>query len=255
MFLCAGVRLNISATIHSSPDRDERYRVYRAQVAARKLAERKDAEEARRREAEEAGENDDDSDEDKDPGLLGASFGGDGGDDDVVSEGEEVDQVELEFDGDDRDDPGVGAFHFHHKDDLPEIAEDQRYREEEASRLDRLADDAAAEGGFGVLDMVGARLSAGVSLEPEAEAQYKLSELDIDFPTQWAAADYVDGREWWLRDEGSSGELEAYLKTRPFEAYPLMRGKYAPEASRSSLREVGVVKAIVRVLDEDPMSL
>ena len=46
--------------------------------------------------------------------------------------------------------------------------------------------------------------------------------------------------------------MERYLKTRPFETYPVYRGKRHPNPAKSTLREVGHVKAIIRVLDEDP---
>ena len=36
------------------------------------------------------------------------------------------------------------------------------------------------------------------------DMQYKLNELPIDFPLQWAAADYIKGREWWMEKEGAS---------------------------------------------------
>ena len=48
------------------------------------------------------------------------------------------------------------------------------------------------------------------------------------------------------------GVLEDYLRTKPFEGYTLYRGKFHPDASKSTLRPVGALKAIIRVLDSDP---
>ena len=97
--------------------------------------------------------------------------------------------------------------------------------------------------------MLGARFSS-VDTGLDTHVDYKLSELPITFPSQWAAADYLQGREWWVAQGGL--ELERYLKTRPFETYPVYRGKRHPNPAKSTLREVGHVKAIIRVLDEDP---
>jgi hypothetical protein len=82
-------------------------------------------------------------------------------------------------------------------------------------------------------------------------ASYKLSDLPISFPSQWAAADYIKGREWWT-EKCRGKELEGYLKTKPFESYKIFRGKYDQNASKSTLRCVGIIKLIIRVLDVNP---
>ena len=217
---------------------------------ARALAEQREREE--RAKAAKADE-DDASDEDAEPGNVGVSFGaGDGDNDDLSSsDGESVVHRELEVRGDaGRDDGGTGAFGQDMLDSLPPVLEDARYREELALREEAILHEQGEER-RGLLETLGARLAAAADVgEAPGEPQYALKDLDIDFPSQWAAADFVDGREWWLHQE--SGELEKYLHTRPFETYTLYRGRRHPNPAKSTLREVGHVKAVIRVLDEDP---
>ena len=111
-------------------------------------------------------------------------------------------------------------------DSSPPVLEDARYREELALREEAILHEQGEER-RGLLETLGARLAAAADVgEAPGEPQYALKDLDIDFPSQWAAADFVDGREWWLHQE--SGELEKYLHTRPFETYT-STGPAAPE--------------------------
>merc|ERR1712157_314060 len=102
------------------------------------------------------------------------------------------------------------------------------------------------------LDAVDTQISSAteVSILTSLETSYKLSELPISFPSQWAAADYIEGREWWTEQNGR--ELENYLKNKPFETYKVFRGKYHQNAAKSTLRCVGVFKGILRILDANP---
>lgn len=54
----------------------------------------------------------------------------------------------------------------------------------------------------------------------------------MDFPVSWANTEYMKGRDWWLNQLKASadnldGELEGYLKTKPFENYLLHIGRSA----------------------------
>jgi hypothetical protein len=101
-------------------------------------------------------------------------------------------------------------------------------------------------------DLIDSQISDRVEAVPmPSVATYKLSDLPISFPSQWAAADYIKGREWWT-EKHRGRELENYLKTKPFETYKLFRGKYNQKASKSTLRCVGIIKLIIRVLDANP---
>ncbi|KAJ1447382.1 hypothetical protein M885DRAFT_451451 [Pelagophyceae sp. CCMP2097] len=173
-------------------------------------------------------------------------------DDNASSEGDEAAQDELERSGLVRSDGGTGAFDAMAISDLPMILEDMLFEEAQLQlALDLAAKEASeAKRGSSFLDMVEARLSAATREAPGEEV-YKLSNLDIAFPSQWAAADYLEGRDWWVEEGGK--ELEAFLKTKPFETYPVYRGKYHTESSKSTLRIVGYFKGVIRVLDADPV--
>ena len=142
--------------------------------------------------------------------------------------------------GDDYQDSGVGAFDSLIDQALPEIHEDVTYREEQERIAEEIEHEQhESENKGGLLSMLGARFSS-VDTGLDTHVDYKLSELPITFPSQWAAADYLAGREWWVAQGGL--ELERYLKTRPFETYPVYRGKRHPESrqiysQRSRTRE------------------
>ncbi|KAH8085619.1 hypothetical protein JL720_7609 [Aureococcus anophagefferens] len=218
----------------------------------------KAAEEARLAALEE-NEGDADNDGGAGAGSVGVTFGeGDAEDDDVSSLGDEVDQHELErFDEDNLPmgaggaDLGTGAFDPMSIHELPMVYEDILYMEEQERLLAEIAAEAKEnEEGHGLLDMVEARLKNATDLGLDTDVQYKLSDLPISFPSQWAVAEYLNGREWWTNKDGL--ELEKFLKTKPFETYPVYRGKYHPNPSKSTLRSVGFFKGIIRVLDSDP---
>lgn len=205
------------------------------------------------------------------PGRVGVSFGDvDVGDNDEEEEAllyhdaQERKQFELErYDkppiGASGEDAGVGAFDPMVVSDLPDVYEDVLYMQDQeriAAEMLREEEEKAAHG-RSFIDIIEARLANATdvgALIGIEEDTFKLSELDISFPSQWAAADYVEGREWWT-EEHNGTELEHYLKTKPFETYPVFRGRSHPDASKSTLREVGVFKAIVRVLDQDPLTV
>lgn len=159
-------------------------------------------------------------------------------------------------------DDGAGAFDPMILDNLPPILEDVIFEREEEERLkltQAAADQDDRQHQASFLDALQARFQYATDLDAVllGETSYKLSELGIEFPTQWATADYIKGRDWWIRTgeedaDFSSLELEKYLKTKPFETYALYRGRNDPNPAKSTLRQVGVLKAIVRVLEENP---
>ena len=217
-------------------------------AAARALQEAREREEVRRAQVADEEESEDEGE----LGNVGVSFGaGDGDNEDLgSSDGESVVHRELEVRGvSGIDDGGTGAFSQDMLDTLPDVLEDARYADEQAAQEECILAGQDHEA-RGVLATLAARLSSATAHEAPGEPEYALKDLDLDFPSQWAAADFVDGREWWLEREG--GELEKYLRTKPFETYPLYRGTRHPNPAKSTWREVGHVKAVIRVLDEDP---
>ncbi len=58
----------------------------------------------------------------------------------------------------------------------------------------------------------------------DEDARIDFDELGITFPKEWASSEFMDGRDWWLRDSNGGGELEDYLKHPPFENYELFLG-------------------------------
>ncbi len=58
----------------------------------------------------------------------------------------------------------------------------------------------------------------------DEDARVNFDELGITFPKEWASSEFMDGRDWWLRDQNGGGELEGYLKHPPFENYELYLG-------------------------------
>ncbi|KAJ1449086.1 hypothetical protein M885DRAFT_622839 [Pelagophyceae sp. CCMP2097] len=216
----------------------------------------------------EAAEDAEDASEDGAPaaaGNLGLEFGGEDEDDDASGDDDEgyvdVEQFELErYGASPRGyagaDTGVGAFDPSVSNQLPQIYEDVLFEEEMRLRAVALEADAAAElkraGGRSYMDMLSARLASATDEDAMAgERKYKLSDLPIDFPTQWADAAHLRGRDWWVNDSGGN-ELEDFLKTRPLEVYTVYRGKHHPNAAKSTLRPVGVFKGLIRVLESDP---
>lgn len=241
----------------------------------RKLEEEKE-EQQQREAAKSAAEDDDDDDyfvfddADDDKEKVGkAAFGDDDDDEPEVEEGEEREQFELErrpASSRVSADEGIGAFDPKALDDLPPILEDVQFEEERSKRealeadAQLLEDAKSQQPSF--FESIQARLNYATDYDAivSGTTSYKLSELDIDFPTQWVTADYTQGREWWIdpsnddnqEDGGESLELEHYLQTKPFETYYLYRGKHDPDPSKSTLRQVGYLKAIIRVLEENP---
>jgi len=144
-------------------------------------------------------------------------------------------------------DAGTGAFNQLTLSGLPMIYEDVVYMREQ----DQLAQNISREGRpMTFLDAVDSQISSAAEALTSLETSYKLSELPISFPSQWAAADYIEGREWWTEQNGR--ELENYLRNKPFESYKVFRGKYHQNAAKSTLRCVGVFKGILRILDANP---
>ena len=93
--------------------------------------------------------------------------------------------------GDDYQDRGVGAFDSLIDQALPEIHEDVTYREEQERIAEEIEHEQhEAENKGGLLSMLGARFSS-VDTGLDTHVDYKLSELPITFPSQWAAADYL----------------------------------------------------------------
>mmetsp|Transcript_9637 Transcript_9637/g.30891 ORF Transcript_9637/g.30891 Transcript_9637/m.30891 type:complete len:1963 (-) Transcript_9637:92-5980(-) len=241
--------------------------------ARRREEEREEAQRRAREEAQDAESNDDDEALAVEDRRAGISFadneeeGRDQEDDEdalLYADAEERPQYELERlekppIGIPAEDTGIGAFDPMIAAELPEIYEDVLYRQEQeriAAEMLKEEDERRAAG-RSFIDIVEARLAdatdvgAMIGLEEET---FKLSDLDISFPSQWAAADFLEGREWWT-EEREGAELEGYLKTKPFESYPVYRGRYHPDRAKSTLRQVGVFKAIIRVLDQDPLTV
>ena len=145
-------------------------------------------------------------------------------------------------------DSGTGAFDPMILSGLPMIHEDVIFREKQIQFAEKFPLD---EDITPFPEMINASsTSTEYSTLLGSQASYKLSELPISFPSQWAAAEYIEGREWWTKQGGR--ELENHLKTKPFETYKLFRGKFHPNASKSTLRCVGVFKGILRVLETNP---
>lgn len=146
-------------------------------------------------------------------------------------------------------DTGTGAFSPSISSALPMIYEDVIYMKEQDSFSQQITKD---ELHTGFVDIVDEHISAATDAGAlcNLEGNYKVNDLPISFPSQWAAADYIEGREWWTQQNGR--ELENYLKNRPFESYEIFRGKYHPNPAKSTLRCVGIFKGIVRILDADP---
>ncbi|KAH8094261.1 hypothetical protein JL720_4254 [Aureococcus anophagefferens] len=170
---------------------------------AKRRADEREEEERAKAAAADAEDEEEENDGGAGAGSVGISFGGgDDGDaneeDDDLNDGEDVDQ----------------------HDDLPMIYEDLLYEEEQERLAQELAaQDAAADNEITFLDMVEARLANATDVNAlvDGDVHYKMSELPIAFPNQWAARLHR-GREWWMDDRGT--ELENYLKTKPFETYP-----------------------------------
>eukprot|EP00633_Aureoumbra_lagunensis_P005480 CAMPEP_0197308502 /NCGR_PEP_ID=MMETSP0891-20130614/6865_1 /TAXON_ID=44058 ORGANISM="Aureoumbra lagunensis, Strain CCMP1510" /NCGR_SAMPLE_ID=MMETSP0891 /ASSEMBLY_ACC=CAM_ASM_000534 /LENGTH=1990 /DNA_ID=CAMNT_0042792899 /DNA_START=20 /DNA_END=5992 /DNA_ORIENTATION=+ len=215
---------------------------------------------------------DDDGGNDKDvhkPQRVGVSFGDDDeeerDEEDALLGGiEEGAEVRMQYEleryekpplGGTAEDSGIGAFHPMIVTELPMVYEDYLYQQEQERAAEELLlkEEEEREGRRGILSSLSARFKHATDLGLGTEEEgFKLSDLDISFPTQWAAADFLEGREWWT-EEHDGHELENYLKTKPFETYQVYRGRYHPDPSKSTLRSVGVFKGIVRVLDQDPL--
>lgn len=219
-------------------DESEAFKRAEAEQKAREDAIRKRQEEEDKEDEEEGAEDEEDEDDDDD---------GDNVEDALLPE------LERRADATDAKDTGTGAFEAGSLADLPMVHEDAVF----AERLMKEAVDIeeggtggapnkswwdAAEGALG--DQLG---DLGLNSGPE---EYSLNDLPINFPTTWSNAEYLTGREWWLAKGG--GSLEEYLRTKPFEGYQVYRGKFNPDPSKSTLRPVGMLKAIIRVLDSDP---
>lgn len=155
-------------------------------------------------------------------------------------------------------DLGTGTFFYQEEDQLkfPIIQEDALYIEERERQLREAAEagEVTDEGGDGWLASAESDLLAqtpGAQLLAPQEDDYNLDELDIDFPTSWASSEFRTGRDWWVKKDGK--ELEDYLETEPFERYGLFRGVHHPNPEKSTLRQVGLFKGIIRVCETNPL--
>jgi len=215
--------------------------------------------------ADEGGGHPQDQDDDDDQDDEEAFLLGDPGEEGLfeVPPQYELERHEKPPVGSSLEDTGTGAFHPMVVTDLPEVYEDVLYQREQDEMAEKLMlrEEEEKEGKRGLLASLSAKFRhatdasalVGGLLPGVEEEGFKLSDLDISFPTQWAAADYLIGREWWTEDRRGQ-ELENYLKTRPFELYEVFRGKHHPDPAKSTKRSVGFFKGIIRVLDQDPLT-
>eukprot|EP01042_Synura_sphagnicola_P010337 gene10337-13269_t len=78
----------------------------------------------------------------------------------------------------------------------------------------------------------------------------------IQFPTTWADTEFMNKREWWMnRPDKPGGELDYYLETSPFESYVMYLGHISSTRlgrRKKTLREVGILKAVIRVCMTHP---
>ncbi len=218
-------------------DESEAFKRAEEEQKRREEAERKRLEEEEK-EDEEGGEDEEDDDDDEEEDEPG---------DDLMPE------LERKPGAGDHKDGGTGAFEAGTISELPMVHEDAVYQErlmKEVDDGDEGHDSAAASKGW--FEQAEAALgdqmaAAGISAGPE---EYSLNDLPINFPTSWDKAEYMEGRDWWVKKGG--GQLEDYMKTKPFEGYTLYRGRDNPDPSKANLRPVGTLKAIIRILDSDP---
>eukprot|EP01038_Epipyxis_sp_PR26KG_P011587 gene11587-15520_t len=76
----------------------------------------------------------------------------------------------------------------------------------------------------------------------------------IGFPTAWSNADFLVGREDWIKN-GAGTNLEDKFQTLPFENYDLFRGHISFNKFRrrkNTMMKVGLLKAVVRVCAKNP---
>jgi hypothetical protein len=71
-------------------------------------------------------------------------------------------------------------------------------------------------------------------------------ELGIDIPDSWASKEWLQDRDFWIQEGGSS--LEEYLKTSPFENYILRKGCMKSNGT-STVRVVGKFKGLISISD------
>mmetsp|Transcript_30125 Transcript_30125/g.35520 ORF Transcript_30125/g.35520 Transcript_30125/m.35520 type:complete len:1909 (+) Transcript_30125:29-5755(+) len=71
-------------------------------------------------------------------------------------------------------------------------------------------------------------------------------ELGIDIPDSWASKEWLQDRDFWVQKGGSN--LEAYLKTSPFENYILKKGCTKSNGT-STVRVVGKFKGLISISD------
>lgn len=127
------------------------------------------------------------------------------------------------------DGSGVGEFELkplRHKKDVHDPAVKEMKRQEEARRYFAACADARRKGLF---------VPMSESSKPEEDM------------SQRESAPYLIGRDWWINTQGG-GELEDYLKTKPFESYPLYRNRM------KRVSDVGTFKGMIQVLESDPSS-
>jgi hypothetical protein len=71
-------------------------------------------------------------------------------------------------------------------------------------------------------------------------------ELGIDMPDSWASKEWLQDRDFWIAEGGSS--LEDYLKTSPFENYVLKKGCLKSNG-KTTVRVVGKFKGLVCITE------
>lgn len=77
--------------------------------------------------------------------------------------------------------------------------------------------------------------------------------MGIDIPDTWAAKEWLEDRDHLLNHNINT--VEDYLKTKPFETYPLFKGALKSNGT-SSIREVGKFKGIIAITEfktEEPL--
>ncbi|CAM9226495.1 unnamed protein product, partial [Choristocarpus tenellus] len=94
-------------------------------------------------------------------------------------------------------------------------------------------------------------------LDLHEEENWTLEELGIDFPKEWASSEFLEGRNWWINQDKGGNEIENFLRTAPFENYPLFLGAEKFKGGlrigrQRSHRRVGILKGLIIVSEHAP---
>lgn len=119
---------------------------------------------------------------------------------------------------------------------------------------------AIAAGGDDLLSSMGLGNLDETALAALRKPAYSINEQIkrmLKIPTAWTSASYMKGRDEWVNSKlaGEGGELEDWLQFRPFENYDLYQGRIGftkVGKRRDTMRKVGTLKAVIRVVLNNP---